>query len=759
MWDMIGGIGKAIVNSAKSFIGGPAGAIVHVASTAFDMRSQNEDVADDYEDLQIAQMKLQYLQHQDNIKLQSQLAQVNHEKAKEIQHYIQSAENARLEKKLDFEKWRFQEEKALQLQVLELNHRLQTQVLSYQRQTSLKVLEEQKKLDNSPIWLVTSDIITNTNPSKITPLRIFFAPPKLQFESLQNKNNPHDNLPNLELTIAEGLRQFLQNYTTYEQQIDFLAGAWTSKSFHSEASIKSLFSVLKTEPTLVLESEIDGDYLNFRIAQWFKNGANYNYRPIISRLSYQEILFNSAKERALEWEKTRNQLIELGETPADVDLVYGGDNVQNLATLKKAEKFKLAGINTVNLTYLVNKKDYENLAQFLIIYHSIFTGLVADEYFIREYQLTPLLPTFIPDLIKEIKEGDLLTEIMESVKVYYDQLYESLAEIYGVLLPDLLLDFALNLAQISQADWAKSQVINSLKLWLKQRYLLDNEVTSDVSINDLLSMIEDNLIFSDQEYINKLNQLLTILGYEDSMKVTFNVSEPVIIEELEIEEEVEEIPPKSQEEIDKEIIIPYLEGLNVIRKLGISSPININMSVIRSRETTISSDHKYFVVQFKGFYLRPLFKKPSPCLCTQTYDFNSGKFTEDINLSEVLASFNESVDKYFPNINQGNSRIFSPDSKTLFGVKEYLIIQWDINTKEEIRTFSDHKSNIITIAIHPEGKILACSYGDKTVKFWYIPTGEELHSINEEVRVMSFSSDGQTFATLNNNTAKLWRSL
>jgi WD40 repeat protein len=63
------------------------------------------------------------------------------------------------------------------------------------------------------------------------------------------------------------------------------------------------------------------------------------------------------------------------------------------------------------------------------------------------------------------------------------------------------------------------------------------------------------------------------------------------------------------------------------------------------------------------------------------------------------------------------------------------------------------------LAIHPEEKILASSYEDNTVKFWYIPTGEELHSINEEVRVMSWSSDGQTFATLNNHTAKLWRSL
>ncbi len=44
------------------------------------------------------------------------------------------------------------------------------------------------------------------------------------------------------------------------------------------------------------------------------------------------------------------------------------------------------------------------------------------------------------------------------------------------------------------------------------------------------------------------------------------------------------------------------------------------------------------------------------------------------------------------------------------------------------------------------------------LKFWYTPTGEEIHSINEDIKVMSFSPDGETFATLNNNYAKLWRS-
>ena len=116
--------------------------------------------------------------------------------------------------------------------------------------------------------LVAADILNSHPEEKVMPLRVFFAPPKLVFDSLQKANNYAHFFSNIELTLAEDLRHFFINSATHGREIDFLAGALVSKSFHSEASVKALFAVLKSQPTLVLESEVNGNYLNFRIAYW-----------------------------------------------------------------------------------------------------------------------------------------------------------------------------------------------------------------------------------------------------------------------------------------------------------------------------------------------------------------------------------------------------------------------------------------------------------------------------------------------------------
>jgi hypothetical protein len=51
------------------------------------------------------------------------------------------------DKNLDFQRWRFEQEKSLQLEILQLNQDFQLELAIYQRQTSLKVVEEQKRRD------------------------------------------------------------------------------------------------------------------------------------------------------------------------------------------------------------------------------------------------------------------------------------------------------------------------------------------------------------------------------------------------------------------------------------------------------------------------------------------------------------------------------------------------------------------------------------------------------------------------------------
>ncbi|MBD2304453.1 hypothetical protein H6G17_02810 [Chroococcidiopsis sp. FACHB-1243] len=110
--------------------------------------------------------------------------------------------------------------------------------------------------------------------------------------------------------LAEGLRDFLNKHYSLHSPVrptELLAGAWESKRFHSESSIKALFGMLKSEPTLILESEVEGDYLNFRIAYWGFGQENYYYKTIY-RLPYKQIVYESAKSGALEWENLKEKL-------------------------------------------------------------------------------------------------------------------------------------------------------------------------------------------------------------------------------------------------------------------------------------------------------------------------------------------------------------------------------------------------------------------------------------------------------------------
>ena len=275
VWNWVKKVGKAIVNTAQAIFTPQVYSARKQQENSRAIIQFNTALAERREEMQVAQLKLQYVQDKERQEFQAQQsrlsyeraieeAKLSHERQVELQKYIQTVQMAINDKNLDFQRWRFEQEKALQLDILQLNQEFQRKLAIYQRKTSLKVVEEQKRLENSPVWLVASDIL-NSNSSGTIPLHIFFAPPKLQFESFANALN-NQEFPDVELTLAEGLRQFFQKYTQHNRPLDFLAGAWVSKTFHSEASIKALFGVLKSEPTLVLESEIDGDYLNFRVA-------------------------------------------------------------------------------------------------------------------------------------------------------------------------------------------------------------------------------------------------------------------------------------------------------------------------------------------------------------------------------------------------------------------------------------------------------------------------------------------------------------
>ncbi len=78
---------------------------------------------------------------------------------------------------------------------------------------------------------------------------------------------------------------------------------------------------LKSEPILLIESEVDGNLINIRVAYWTgRQEISPFYKPIVSHLHYPNILYEFAIQRALHWEaNVKQKLLAKGKTEQEIN--------------------------------------------------------------------------------------------------------------------------------------------------------------------------------------------------------------------------------------------------------------------------------------------------------------------------------------------------------------------------------------------------------------------------------------------------------
>ena len=104
--------------------------------------------------------------------------------------------------------------------------------------------------------------------------------------------------------------------------------------------------------------------------------------------------------------------------------------------------------------------------------------------------------------------------------------------------------------------------------------------------------------------------------------------------------------------------------------------------------------------------------------------------------------------------------LFSPDGRLLASVNHNRNTQlWDISTGNHIHTFFTNTPEGISVSFSPEGDIFATAHGD-TLELWDTLTGQKTHTLSEddyEFNTIQYSPDGSTLAThYSNGRVHLW---
>ncbi|TAF04316.1 MAG: hypothetical protein EAZ78_09570, partial [Oscillatoriales cyanobacterium] len=575
-----------------------------------------------------------------SLEFQAAMEKVRQEHSKEIEAYRQYCEDVRLQKRLDSEREqlarRFQHEEKLE------QYRRETHLILSRAQllTALTLADDKEIRESFPLKTPARVILdaykSYQENMKQIPLLVVISPPALQFEKF-----PHaaQGFAKVENRLIDEIQEFCKYYslTNQERPVRYQGADWESKYSHGKTAIDTLHHVLKSVPTVVLESKFDGDLLRVYVAGWDMMQEVPHYEKVLT-IPWKEVLYPIARKYAEEWREYRMKLLEKGRSLEDLKR-RGGDDELNLLILEEEEEDREFGRGgQPDYQYNVKEDKYiQELAQFLGICHCILVGLMADRYHFYHGDVRPKLPELLPGLLEKMPSNSLNEMLVGEIVSSYQSLYQSIEGKRPNAIPYLLLDLALSLSGLSDKSWAKKQVEFSIKAWLKLRNGVSEEKLGLLNLENLLEVFKSTLTVADSEYVEKLTGCLAAIGESRYREM---ILEDIKRKEAEQKRQLE-VKPKNR-----------LENVSVVRTLTGQS--------YRVKSLAISPDGQTLV---------------------------SGSFDKTIKIWQL--STGRELRTLTGHSSEVNSVAISPDGQTLVsGSYDSTIKIWQLSTGRELRTLT-----------------------------------------------------------------------
>ena len=728
---------------------------------------------------------------------------------RELEDYRQFCENARLQKRQDFETEqlarRLQHEQRLE------EYRRETQLILSRVQllTAIELADDKEIRDTFPlktpaIVILDAYKIYQENYRNI-PLLVIISPPVLEFEKFPNASQ---GFSKIEDSLTDQVQEFCKYYplTSQERPVRYQGADWESKSSHGKIAVDILHHVLKSIPTVVLESKVDGDLLRIYLAGWDMLEKVPHYEKVLT-VPWKEVLYPIARKYAQEWREYRMKLLEKGRSLEDLKR-RGGDDELNLLILEEEEEDREFGRSGQHdYKYNVREDKYiRELAQFLGICHCILVGLMADRYHFSHADVRPKLPELLPGLLEKVPSESLNQMLVGEIVSSYQNLYQLAGCDRPHLIPDLYLDLAQSLSYLPDQSWAKKQIKYSIKVWLMLRNRVSSIEEQKPGLLELLEAVTSALTVGDKEYLEKLNGCLAAIGesqHQEMIRVAMQRQEAEYKRQQEAKRQ-RQLEVKRQRQLEAErqrqLEAERQEQLEAERQEQLEAERQEQLEAERQRQREAERQRQREAERQRQREIERKRKlENASVVCTLTGHSNSVNSVAISPDGQILVSGSDDKTIKIWQLSTGeelriltghsesvNSVAISPDgqilvssSHTVVSVRTVVnynseshtavmgnvyntinkIKIWQLSTGQELRTLEGDAS-VLSLAISPDGQILVSGSADNTIKIWQLSTGEELRTLtghSESVNSVAISPDGQILVSgSDDKTITIW---